>query len=390
MLSGSFVGSIHEDVLNANPIDDESKRRLMDELKNRAKGSLSTRNYPEAVKLYSKGIEMNIDNAVLYSNRSMCYHNLGSFLEALSDAESSISCDPSYAKAFYRKGVALISLKQFETAIEAFQKGLMLVPNDKDFLAQLEKTKKLSQVSMSPPPPPSSSSSSSKDSTYSKASSSLPPPSTTTTPKGEGSVKVAEDAVQDEELRAFELRGYKKTADGKVTTYFHKDMDADTKALIGDIAPKRIESVSATVVPATASEGSVWNSAGTWEEKVFTVWATQRLTELLKVVSTTMGEFFVSVQEVKSVEGDAQITMMRGRRKHIYDFKVELDWTVRHGGRETSGNIIISDITGDEEYEFQVEGARNLPTELLRLPDSGLQFALRAALSAFCVEFKSK
>lgn len=389
MIGGGFAGSIHDDVYNANPSDDESKRRLMDEIKNRAKGSLSTRNFPEAVKLYTKGIELNIENAnaILLSNRSMCYYNLGCFAEALMDAESSLSLDPSYAKAYYRKGVALISLKENKKAEEAFREGLKLVPSDKDFLAQLEKTERLIQLTQSPPPPPPPT----KVNTSKSSSASAVSASAATQNKlGDDSAAAAIDDADEDDIDASKLRGYKKTVDGKTTTYFHNELDANTKALIGDIAPKKIEGVCATATPTNTAEGSAWNAAGTWEEKVFTPWATQRLTELLKHASVTIDGSVVTVSEVKSVEGDAQITLMRGRRKHIYDFKAELEWAVKGEGSDTTGKIIITDITGDEDYEFQVEGGRELSAGLLRSRNSGLQLALRAALSSFCAEFKLK
>ena len=36
------------------------------------------------------------------------------------------------------------------------------------------------------------------------------------------------------------IRGYKLTTDGRKTTFFNNEMDEQTKALIGDIAPQKI------------------------------------------------------------------------------------------------------------------------------------------------------
>ena len=65
--------------------------------------------------------------------------------------------------------------------------------------------------------------------------------------------------------------------------------------------------------------GSAWNTAGTFESKNYTPWAKQKLEEVLKAVtftSPTNGALF-SIKEIKEISGDAEITMNRGKRKHL-------------------------------------------------------------------------
>ena len=62
----------HQDVLNANPEDDTSKSNLVDEIKRRAKGSVSSKNWPEGIQLYTKALEIfptGAQAAILYGNR---------------------------------------------------------------------------------------------------------------------------------------------------------------------------------------------------------------------------------------------------------------------------------------------------------------------------------
>lgn len=66
-------GSFHNDVLQAEPSDEAGKLSLLEELKKRAKGSLTSKNYPEAIQLYTKGIELFPQDAILHANRSMCH-----------------------------------------------------------------------------------------------------------------------------------------------------------------------------------------------------------------------------------------------------------------------------------------------------------------------------
>jgi hypothetical protein len=72
------------------------------------------------------------------------------------------------------------------------------------------------------------------------------------------------------EAEASRLRGYKITADGRKTTYFNHELSEEAKALIGDIAPKKITPTTSTTSngdisaadAAAATASSVWNTAG--------------------------------------------------------------------------------------------------------------------------------
>eukprot|EP01036_Dinobryon_divergens_P061175 gene61175-81550_t len=112
-------------------------------MKYRAKGRIATKNYPDAIKLYTTAIEMGLEKSILYANRSMCHLNIGSVEEALNDANAAIKEDPSYVKGYYRKGMSHLALKQYDFAEKAFQHGLALTPNDKDFSTQIEKIQAL-------------------------------------------------------------------------------------------------------------------------------------------------------------------------------------------------------------------------------------------------------
>ena len=65
------------------------------------------------------------------------------------------------------------------------------------------------------------------------------------------------------------IRGYKLTSDGRKTTFFNNELDEQTKALIGSIAPQKIETIPGAVCDASSgagvSGGSAWNAAGTFE-----------------------------------------------------------------------------------------------------------------------------
>merc|ERR1712137_1177659 len=87
----------------------------------------------------------------------------------------------------------------------------------------------------------------------------------------------SDDELTEKELQM--LRGYKKTSDGRTTSYFTREQTEDEKKLLGSIAPQRLDATPATTAPqkletqsSNVSKGSAWNNAGTWEEKDTSDW----------------------------------------------------------------------------------------------------------------------
>ena len=75
----------------------------------------------------------------------------------------------------------------------------------------------------------------------------------------------AENDENEAESETVRIRGYKLTTDGRKTTFFNNEMDEQTKALIGDIAPQKILHVDEKNVLSVPGGGSAWNAAGTFE-----------------------------------------------------------------------------------------------------------------------------
>lgn len=89
-------------------------------------------NFLKAAALYSKAIKEDPDNAVLYSNRCEALLQLKKVTKALQDAEDCIRLKPEWEKGYYRKGSVLESLERYPEALEAYQKGLEVKPDNRD------------------------------------------------------------------------------------------------------------------------------------------------------------------------------------------------------------------------------------------------------------------
>jgi hypothetical protein len=176
----------------------------------------------------------------------------------------SMSCIQLCAQAYYRKGVACLAIGGARTAdaVGAFQDGAALEPDNAVWKTQLAKAKAALSSGIA-----SSTTTSTRSSTPAAAPVSKVSPATTVK---KTSTKNADSSETIAEAEASRLRGYKITADGRKTTYFNTELTEEAKALIGDIAPKKITPTTSTSSNSgdasaadAATAGSAWNTAGT-------------------------------------------------------------------------------------------------------------------------------
>ncbi|RIA82220.1 putative heat shock protein 70-interacting protein [Glomus cerebriforme] len=106
-----------------------------EEFKSQGNEAFSAKQYDKAIDLFTKAIELDPSNHVLYSNRSACYASLKQYDKALEDANKTIELKNTWAKGYSRKGAALHGLGKLEEARETYQEGLKHEQNN----AQLKK-----------------------------------------------------------------------------------------------------------------------------------------------------------------------------------------------------------------------------------------------------------
>merc|ERR1712039_1007231 len=99
--------------------------------------------------------------------------------------------------------------------------------------------------------------------------------------------------------------------------------------------------------------GSEWNAAGTWEERDMSAWVKDKLTIWLQqaIVSSdqvtlpsgsVMG-VTAKVTKVKSLNGDAQIVMVRKKPRHGYNYEADLSFSVAFISKDNVENAIAAD-----------------------------------------------
>ncbi|XP_039630504.1 uncharacterized protein zgc:123010 isoform X1 [Polypterus senegalus] len=82
--------------------------------------------FPQAIVMFTEALKFDPRDYRFFGNRSYCYHCLGQYDSALSDAEKSIQLAPTWPKGYFRKGRALLDLKRYSEAVAAFEMVLEL------------------------------------------------------------------------------------------------------------------------------------------------------------------------------------------------------------------------------------------------------------------------
>lgn len=96
--------------------------------KNKGNEEFSAGKFVDAVNSFSKAIELDGENNVLFSNRSACYAAMHKYKDALDDADKCISIKPDWAKGYVRRGAALHGMRRYADAVAAYEKGLKVDP----------------------------------------------------------------------------------------------------------------------------------------------------------------------------------------------------------------------------------------------------------------------
>mmetsp|Transcript_50225 Transcript_50225/g.104826 ORF Transcript_50225/g.104826 Transcript_50225/m.104826 type:complete len:522 (-) Transcript_50225:496-2061(-) len=99
-----------------------------EEYKSQGNAAFARKDFDEAIDLFSKGIALDENNHVLYSNRSASYAGIQDFENALKDATKCIQIKPDWGKGYGRQGAAYHGLGDLKAAEASYRKGLEVEP----------------------------------------------------------------------------------------------------------------------------------------------------------------------------------------------------------------------------------------------------------------------
>jgi tetratricopeptide (TPR) repeat protein len=392
------MASAHRPVLEANPDTPASKAALVEELQSRGRAAVGAKSWMDAKLLYEKAVTICTPDktALFQANLSLVLRTMGELEPARIAAQQSVDADAVYVKGWWRLGQALQALKQPQEALTALETAKNLEPTNKALVNEYVKVQKLVEeeaklVAELKSEQEAAAAAAAAEGTLDPMESDTDKPTKTTTSSSQpskvstllaGATITTAPAHMDTDDKDnknkdnsnksdADLRGY-KVVNGKKTSYFHNELSEEAKNLIGDIAPKKLE-VVATSTPTEPGDGtSVWNKAGTWEEKNVTKWANEALKE--KVLATTFvlptsspaPGALVSVTQVTTLDGShASFAKVRGKTKYIYEYALSLEWQLTHVSgadstidMECRGKLRIPDIDGtiDMGEGYDMEG----------------------------------
>ncbi|KAI0662937.1 activator of Hsp70 and Hsp90 chaperone [Cubamyces menziesii] len=99
---------------------------MADALKEEGNKAFQAKDYDKAIELFSKALELDPNNFVLWSNRSAAKAGKRQWQAALEDAEQCIKVNPTWSKGYARKGAALHGQRRYDEAIQAYETGLKI------------------------------------------------------------------------------------------------------------------------------------------------------------------------------------------------------------------------------------------------------------------------
>ncbi|KAG2393713.1 hypothetical protein C9374_007244 [Naegleria lovaniensis] len=99
--------------------------------------------YKKAAECYSKAIEIDPNQAPIYTNRAACYLQLQQYKKVIEDALKAQQLDAKFTKAYLRAGQGYLQMGKTKEAKEQFDLGLKLEPNSDLFKKEREAAEKI-------------------------------------------------------------------------------------------------------------------------------------------------------------------------------------------------------------------------------------------------------
>ena len=122
------------------------------EFKAEGNKALGEKRFDDAIASYSKAIELDGSDHTFWSNRSAAYLSKGDADNALTDAEKCIEVKPDWPKGYVRKGAAMHKMMAYDGAIEAYEAGLKVAPEDASLKSGLADVQKAASAGARGPP----------------------------------------------------------------------------------------------------------------------------------------------------------------------------------------------------------------------------------------------
>lgn len=115
----------------------------------------------------------------------------------------------------------------------------------------------------------------------------------------------------------------------------------------------------------TSGFGSIWNN-NSWfyEEKNFTKFAKEYLTDEICKLQVTKNDITVNFYEIKTITGEASVTIRKQKQIFLYDFEFEVYFEAKGAGDSCKGKVKVLEFNQDDD-ELQFEITQEKPSEFV-------------------------
>eukprot|EP01053_Blabericola_migrator_P001486 Blabericola_migrator_1__1485@NODE_1393_length_4632_cov_214_102957_g932_i0_p2_GENE_NODE_1393_length_4632_cov_214_102957_g932_i0NODE_1393_length_4632_cov_214_102957_g932_i0_p2_ORF_typecomplete_len503_score121_30Aha1_N/PF09229_11/3_4e17TPR_16/PF13432_6/1_2TPR_16/PF13432_6/7_5e06TPR_19/PF14559_6/8_6e06TPR_19/PF14559_6/8e03TPR_15/PF13429_6/3_9TPR_15/PF13429_6/6e05TPR_14/PF13428_6/4_4TPR_14/PF13428_6/0_00085TPR_14/PF13428_6/8_2e03TPR_1/PF00515_28/1_8e02TPR_1/PF00515_28/3_1e02TPR_1/PF00515_28/0_00064TP len=343
---------------------------------NLALACMKIEEYFEGTQAATKVLTRDAANVKALLRRGVCHNRLGNFSEAQADLDAVLKIDAKNIDA--RKELAVLRQKKLES--ERKQKATFggFFAKAGDLYSEREAELRGPDKGVTSPPPKK------EEAPKTEENRPAPPKAVKTTVEGVD--------LDEEDLRILEetkKKGY---------CYFRRELTEEEKVLReSQHVPQKLDASPEHISTGSPQGVSEWNAKGTtYEEKDTTEWCIKMLTPMLNQISweseacssnldDTMkdpSKFLQILESVKSgitgsgsndsaqrlleqvnpmkiyvtdkpeLKGDAQVMVVRGTKRHYYEYKLDLDWKAElqpildtQAQRSYEGSLVIDEFS---------------------------------------------
>jgi len=141
------------------------------------------------------------------------------------------------------------------------------------------------------------------------------------------------------------------------TWYKHREWQpAEEKK---EFRPSQVSAGASSDGPRATAGTSVWNKAGTWEEKSMLPWWQERLSSLKGLfVDSFAGD--ITADAIAEVTGEAAIVHIRGTPRFLFDLRLKIEFSCKmpRSSRSYKGELTVTEFSNElsaNEGDFPVE-----------------------------------
>jgi len=141
-----FRGALTSVLAGGGPTPARPTRAQIDQaegLKQKANELFKLKRFQEALQMYQQAADIDPTSAMILCNRAFAHIKLENYGQAVVDADKSIELDPTFIKAYYRRGTARMSLGKTKLALQDFRTVTRLRPSDPTAQAKLKQCEKI-------------------------------------------------------------------------------------------------------------------------------------------------------------------------------------------------------------------------------------------------------